>query len=68
MVDSLAIDRGAYFSDLLENYGTQADLNLNRELLDTITDKLRQIDLCPQLVIGNIVANTFGAEEAARGM
>ncbi len=47
--------------------GRQAEArNLDPKTAKLIADKIRGLEFGPQLVIGNIVENTFGGEEAAR--
>jgi hypothetical protein len=66
MIGGLLMEGGTYFADLLERHGARAVPNLNAEAIHFVADKIRGIEFGPQLVIGNIVENTFGGEEAAR--
>ena len=66
MISELVVECGAYFADLIEKYGTQAAPKLDTKTIHLISDKIRELEFGPQLVIGNIVENTFGGHEAAR--
>jgi hypothetical protein len=66
MISALEVEGGAYFADVIEKYGVEANPRLDAEAIHAIGDKVRRLELGPQLVIGNIVHNTFGGKEAAR--
>jgi hypothetical protein len=66
MIQELVKECGDYFAELLEKYAGRVAPELDLETVRMIADKIRQLDFGPQLVIGNIVENTFGGEEAAR--
>ena len=66
MISALTVERGEYFADLVEKYDAEAAPRMDTEMIHVIGDKVRRLEFCPQLVIGNLVANTFAAKEAAR--
>lgn len=66
MITGLAQERGNYFADLVQKFGARAAPKLDAKTLHIVSEQLRELDFCPQSVIGNIVENTFGGEEAAR--
>jgi hypothetical protein len=66
MISHLVGDQGDYFVDILRQFGARAAPRVNSETISLMAERLRSIEFGPQLVIGNIVENTFGGEEAAR--
>lgn len=66
MVDALVREQGSYFADLVEKHGVKASPELDAKALKTITETVRQFEFGPELVIANVVENSFGGEEAAR--
>src|ERR1700720_869945 len=59
-------EQGDYLADLLKQFGTRAAPKLGSETISLMAERLRLIEFGPHLVIGNIIENTFGGEEAAR--
>ncbi|OGW14095.1 MAG: hypothetical protein A3G93_16610 [Nitrospinae bacterium RIFCSPLOWO2_12_FULL_45_22] len=66
MMSELLTEKGAYFRDLLRSHGPALRPNLSARTLSDISSTAEAMDFCPQLVIGNIIENTYGPEEAAR--
>lgn len=66
MIAGLVEERGDYLSGLIKKYGVKAAPRLDGKIIQGIADKIRGIEFGPELVIGNVVENTFGSEEAAR--
>jgi hypothetical protein len=66
MINALIQERGGYFTHLVETFGETACPKLDPEVLRVIAEKIGELDFGPELVIGNIVENTYGGEEAAR--
>jgi hypothetical protein len=63
MISGLVGDQGDYFVDILRQFSARA---APRVTISLMAERLRSIEFGPQLVIGNIIENTFGGEEAAR--
>ena len=66
MIEELVKEKGDYFAQLMESYHTMVLPKATAEQVSNIIETVRKIDFCPQLVIGNIIENTYGSEEAAR--
>ena len=66
MIEELVKEKGDYFAQLVESYRARALPKTTDEQIFNIIETVRKIDFCPQLVIGNIIENTYGAEEATR--
>ena len=66
MICGLVAERGGYFADLVRKHAGRATQNFDLKTVHLVADKIHDLDFGPQLVIGNIVENTFGGEEAAR--
>ncbi len=66
MIEELVKEKGDYFAQLVESYRAMVLPKAMDEQISNIVETVRKIDFCPQLVIGNIIENTYGGEEAAR--
>ena len=66
MVSALQHEQGGYLAGLLEKHAQELLPKANTEQISRFSDALRKIDLRPQLVVANVVENTFGSLEAAR--
>jgi len=64
MISGLASEQGDYFAGILRKFGARATPKLNSETISLMAERLRSIEFGPQLVIGNVIENTFGGEEA----
>jgi hypothetical protein len=66
MITSLVSEQGDYLADILRQFGATVAPRLDGHTISLRAERLRSIEFGPQLVIGNVVENTFGGEEAAR--
>jgi hypothetical protein len=66
MISGLVSDQGEYFVDILRQFGAEAAPKVNGETISLMAERLRSIEFGPQLLIGNVIENTFGGKEAAR--
>jgi hypothetical protein len=66
MISGLVSNRGDYFVDILRQFAAEAAPKVNSETISLMAERLRSIEFGPQLLIGNVIENTFGGREAAR--
>lgn len=66
MIGELSGEKGSYFANLIARFGKDVDARLTDDAIEALTDITRKIDLCPQLIIANIIENTYGQLEATR--
>jgi hypothetical protein len=66
MIDGLVKDQGDYFGNILNQFSARVAPEFDSDTISLMTKLLQSIEFGPQLVIGNVVENTFGGEEAAR--
>ena len=66
MTIELMLEGGKYFERIVTVYGKRADPLMDIEKINHIATRVREMEFGPQLVIANIIENTFGGEEAAR--
>ncbi len=66
MIEELVEEKGDYFVRLLESYHAMVFPKATDEQISSIIETVRKIDFGHQLVIGNIIENTYGGKEAAR--
>jgi hypothetical protein len=65
MVLALEQEKGDYLARLIETNAEKLLPQLSPTELSEITNQLRRFELGPELVVANIVENTFGSMEAA---
>ncbi len=66
MVTALEEEKGLYFMHLINDYRQRIDCNISDLDLAEILESVIKVKMCPQLVIANIIENTYGAAEAAK--
>lgn len=66
MMDALSLEEGEYLAKLVSQQASKLLPTLTAQQIETLVKPLRAMELCPQLVIANVIENTFGEEEAAR--
>ncbi|AVX40790.1 hypothetical protein CTH_10026 (plasmid) [Carboxydocella thermautotrophica] len=66
MIEELLKENGDYFARLLESNIGKILPKVTDEQKSYIIENARKIDFGPELVIGNIIENTYGPAEAAR--
>jgi hypothetical protein len=66
MVEALEEERGDYLAGLILAHGRGVWPGADDQKLARLADALRSTQLGPQLIIANVVENTFGATEAVR--
>ena len=66
MIDRLESLQGGYLADLIERFGTKVVPKLDKDTAALVTELLGRAEFGPQLIIANIIENTFGGEEATR--
>jgi hypothetical protein len=66
LIACLRTEAGAYFARLLQQHGREAHSRLDDETLQYLVEVANKVEFGPQLVIANIVENTFGSIEAAK--
>jgi hypothetical protein len=66
MVNALVLEQGQYFSHLISLYGHEVEPRLSEQQLMKLQEVTDQFEIGPQLVIGNVIENTFGGEEATK--
>jgi hypothetical protein len=64
MIHALKTEDGAYFGSLFDNFGAKALPKIGARV--QLADRVRGLMFGPQLVVCQIVENTFGPEEAVR--
>lgn len=66
MIGCLSEEQGNYLARLLEDHLISLLPNIQHEAILEIISTAKKIPLCPQLVIANIIENTFGPIEATK--
>jgi hypothetical protein len=66
MITTLQREQGTYLATIFEKHARELLPKIDPEQISRFSDVLRKIDLRPQLVVANVVENTFGSLEAAR--
>lgn len=66
MVDELKAEGGGYLAELLREFGSQLIDGARPEEIGRLAEHVSRIGLVPQLVICNVIENTYGRLEAAR--
>ena len=64
MIEELRKEKGKYFSNLIKQYSSIILPEISQDNYKEIIDACNIMDFNPQLVIGNIIENTYGGEEA----
>ena len=66
MISALQHEQGNYLAALFERHAQELLPKINVEQVSSFSNVLRRIEFGPQLVIANVVENTYGSLEAAR--
>jgi len=66
MIAALVAERGAYLAILLREYAPQLLPEWTPGLLDKVCAQVSEKGVGPQLVVCNVIENTYGRLEAAR--
>jgi hypothetical protein len=66
MISALQREQGSYLAALFERHAREVLPKADVEQVSSFSDVLRRVELGPQLVIANVVENTYGSLEAAR--
>ncbi len=66
MIEELMKEKGDYFARLLESNIGKILPKVTDDQKSCIIENARKIDFGPELVMGNIIENTYGPAEAAR--
>jgi hypothetical protein len=66
MITALEKEKGLYFMHLINDYRQRIDCDISDLNLAEILKSIIDVKMCPQLVIANIIENTYGAAEAAK--
>jgi hypothetical protein len=66
MISALQQEQGGYLAFLFEGHARELLPKADVEQVSNFSGVLRRVELGPQLVVANVVENTFGSLEAAR--
>jgi len=66
MIDALTQEKGSYLASLLIDHRSELLADASDETVNNVIEAVQSLDFGPQLVICNVVENTFGRAEAAR--
>lgn len=66
MVNALEQEKGLYLIKLLQENIKYVLPNIDKIMLNNLFDIAHKLDLCPQLVIANVIENTYGPVEATK--
>jgi hypothetical protein len=66
MISVLQREQGSYLAIIFESHARELLPKVDAGQVSRFSDALRRLELRPQLVVANIVENTFGSLEAAR--
>ena len=66
MISALQHEKGSYLASLFEKHARELLPTADIEQVSNFADVLRRVELGPQLVVANVVENTYGSLEAAR--
>jgi hypothetical protein len=66
MVLALEEEKGNYLANLLEANAECILPKLSVNEVLKLADQLRRLEFCPELVVANVVENSFGSQEATR--
>lgn len=66
MISALQREQGSYLASLFERHAQELLPKADVQQVSNFSDVLRRVQLGPQLVIANVVENTYGSLEAAR--
>lgn len=66
MISQLKEEGGLYLAGLIQEHGKDVLPGAGQDLIDRYTDHLKNSGMAPQLVICNVIENTYGREEATR--
>ncbi len=66
MILALQREQGSYLASLFEKHAPELLPKADVEQVSKFSNVLRRVELGPQLVVANVVENTYGSLEAAR--
>lgn len=66
MIEQLLEEEGEYFASLLYINGSKILPSADERIIENFAETISKLDFCPQLVIANIIENTYGEEEATK--
>jgi hypothetical protein len=66
MISALQHEQGSYLASLFERHARELLPNADAQQVSNFSDVLHKVELGPQLVVANVVENTYGGLEGAR--
>jgi hypothetical protein len=66
MIFALQREQGSYLAALFEKHARELLPKADVEQVSNFSNVLRRVELGPQLIVANVVENTYGSLEAAR--
>jgi hypothetical protein len=66
MISALQREQGSYLASLFERHARELLPNADDQQVSNFSDVLYRLELGPQLVVANVVENTYGGLEGAR--